>query len=161
MASEAQERDYSEDEIEQILGVGGYEAKLMLKEICVTIQDNPLLVAALIFAMGILVGATLNRGHRKSWHPSGLRYVLIRVGQVHLSASDLAKSKDAEEIKVVEEDFRALRRDIDARYGELRAQVKDLQQKVTKTVSERPLLALGIAFVVGMAIGVALSGSKD
>jgi ElaB/YqjD/DUF883 family membrane-anchored ribosome-binding protein len=73
----------------------------------------------------------------------------------------LAKNKEAEEIKAVEEDFRALRRDIDARYVELRAQVKDLQQKVTRTVSERPLLALGIAFVVGMAIGVALSGSKD
>jgi ElaB/YqjD/DUF883 family membrane-anchored ribosome-binding protein len=73
----------------------------------------------------------------------------------------LAKNKEADEIKAVEEDFRALRRDIDARYVELRAQVKDLQQKVTRTVSERPLLALGIAFVVGMAIGVALSGSKD
>jgi ElaB/YqjD/DUF883 family membrane-anchored ribosome-binding protein len=83
------------------------------------------------------------------------------VGQVHSSATDLAKNKEADEIKAVEEDFRALRRDIDARYVELRAQVKDLQQKVTRTVSERPLLALGIAFVVGMAIGVALSGSKD
>jgi ElaB/YqjD/DUF883 family membrane-anchored ribosome-binding protein len=83
------------------------------------------------------------------------------VGQVHLSATDLSKNRDVEEIKAVEEDFRALRRDIDARYGELRAQVKDLQQKVTKTVNERPLLALGIAFVIGMAIGVALSGSRD
>jgi ElaB/YqjD/DUF883 family membrane-anchored ribosome-binding protein len=90
-----------------------------------------------------------------------LRYVLIRVGQVHLSATDLAKNKDAEEIKAVEEDFRALRRDMDARYVELRSQVKDLQQKVTKTVTERPLLALGVAFVVGMAIGIALSGPKD
>jgi hypothetical protein len=66
MASEAKERDYSDDEIEEILGVGGYDAKLMLKEIHVTIQDNPLLVAALIFAMGILLGATLSLGRRKS-----------------------------------------------------------------------------------------------
>jgi len=80
---------------------------------------------------------------------------------VHLSATDLAKNKDAEEIRVMEEDFKVLKKDIDSRYVELRAQVKDLQQKATKTVTERPLLALGVAFVVGMAFGVALSGSKD
>jgi ElaB/YqjD/DUF883 family membrane-anchored ribosome-binding protein len=73
----------------------------------------------------------------------------------------LAKKKDAEEIRAMEEDFQALKKDIDVRYVELRAQVKDLQQKATKTVTERPLLALGVAFVVGMAFGVALSGSKD
>jgi aldehyde:ferredoxin oxidoreductase len=66
MANEAKERNYSDDEIEEILGVGGYEAKLMLREIRDTIQDNPLLVAALVFAMGVLVGASLTRGHRKS-----------------------------------------------------------------------------------------------
>jgi ElaB/YqjD/DUF883 family membrane-anchored ribosome-binding protein len=92
-----------------------------------------------------------------------MRYVLIRVRHDHPSATDLAKNKDAdaEEIKAMEEDFKALQKDIDARYVELRAQVKDLQQKATKTVTERPLLALGVAFVVGMALGVALSGSKD
>ena len=73
----------------------------------------------------------------------------------------MAKNKDAEEIRAMEEDFQALKKDIDSRYVELRAQVKDLQQKATKTVTERPLLALGVAFVVGMAFGVALSGSKD
>jgi hypothetical protein len=66
MANEAKEHDYSDDEIEEILGIGGHEAKLMLKEIRVTVQDNPVLVAALIFAIGVLVGATLSRGHRKS-----------------------------------------------------------------------------------------------
>jgi ElaB/YqjD/DUF883 family membrane-anchored ribosome-binding protein len=81
----------------------------------------------------------------------------------HPSATDLPKNKDAdaEEIKAMEKDFKALQKDIDARYVELRAQVKDLQQKAAKTVTERPLLALGVAFVVGMALGVALSGSKD
>ncbi len=90
-----------------------------------------------------------------------MRYVLIRVVPVHLSGTDLAKNKDAEEIRVMEEDFKVLKKDIDSRYVELRAQVKDLQQKAAKTVTERPLLALGVAFVVGMAFGVALSGSKD
>jgi hypothetical protein len=66
MAHEAKERDYSDDEIEEILGMGGPEAKLVLKQMRDTIRDNPLLVAALIFAMGILVGASVRRGHRKS-----------------------------------------------------------------------------------------------
>jgi hypothetical protein len=66
MANEPTERNYSDDEIEEILGVGGYEAKLMLREIRDTIQDNPLLVAALVFAMGVLVGASFTRGHKKS-----------------------------------------------------------------------------------------------
>jgi len=66
MANEAKERDYSDDEIEQILGMGGPEAKHLLKEMRDAIRENPLLVAALIFSMGILVGASLSRGHRKS-----------------------------------------------------------------------------------------------
>jgi ElaB/YqjD/DUF883 family membrane-anchored ribosome-binding protein len=73
----------------------------------------------------------------------------------------LAKDKEAEEIRAMEEDFKALKKDLDARYVELRGQVKDLQQKAAKTVTERPLLALGVAFVVGMAFGIALSGSRD
>jgi len=73
----------------------------------------------------------------------------------------LAKDKEAEEIRVMEQDFKALKKDLDTRYVELRGQVKDLQQKATKTVTERPLLALGVAFVVGMALGIALSGSRD
>ena len=66
MADEAKEHDYSDDELEEILGMGNPEAKLMLRQMRDTIRDNPLLVAALIFAMGILVGASVRRGHRKS-----------------------------------------------------------------------------------------------
>ena len=66
MAHEAKERDYSDDEIEQILGMGGPEAKLVLKEMRETIRENPLLVAALVFAVGVLVGASISRGHRRS-----------------------------------------------------------------------------------------------
>ena len=73
----------------------------------------------------------------------------------------LSKEKEAEEAKVMEADFIALKKDLDARYVELREQVKSLQQKTAKTVTERPLLALGVAFVVGMAFGIALSGSRD
>ena len=73
----------------------------------------------------------------------------------------LARDKEAEEIRAMEDDYKALKKDLDARYVELRDQVKILQQKTAKTVTERPLLARGIAFVVGMTFGVALSGSRD
>jgi len=80
---------------------------------------------------------------------------------VESSGIVLARDKEAEEVRAMEDDFKALKKDLDVRYVELRDQVKTLQQKTAKTVTERPLLALGIAFVVGMAFGVALSGSKD
>jgi ElaB/YqjD/DUF883 family membrane-anchored ribosome-binding protein len=73
----------------------------------------------------------------------------------------LAKDKETEETKTIERDFKDLRKDLDTSLTELRAQVKDLQEKAAKTVIERPLLALGVAFVVGMAFGIALSGSRD
>ncbi len=66
MAREAKERDYSDDEIEQILGMGGPESKLALKEMRDTIRENPLLVGVLIFAVGVLIGASLSRGRRRS-----------------------------------------------------------------------------------------------
>jgi len=66
MAPEAKEHDYSDDEIEQIFGMGGAESKAALKEIRETMRENPLLVAALVFAVGILVGASISRGHKRS-----------------------------------------------------------------------------------------------
>ena len=66
MAREAKERDYSDDEIEQIFGMGGAETKVVLKEIRETMRENPLLVAALVFALGILVGASISHAHKKS-----------------------------------------------------------------------------------------------
>ena len=73
----------------------------------------------------------------------------------------MAKDKDIEEMKAIEKDVTALRKDLDARLAELREQVKDLQKKAAKTVAERPMLALGVAFAVGMAFGIALSRSRD
>ena len=64
-------------------------------------------------------------------------------------------------MKAIEKDVTALRKDLDARLAELREQVKDLQKKAAKTVAERPMLALGVAFAVGMAFGIALSRSRD
>lgn len=50
---------------------------------------------------------------------------------------------------------------MDKRLGELKVEIDKLQQRATRTLAERPLLALGIAFVAGMAVGVALSKSAD
>jgi hypothetical protein len=66
MADEVKERKYSDDEIEQILGMEGPETKLPLKEMREIIRENPLLVTTLIFAFGILVGASLSRGRNRS-----------------------------------------------------------------------------------------------
>jgi hypothetical protein len=50
---------------------------------------------------------------------------------------------------------------VDQRLSELKVQVDGLQEKAAKTFTKRPVLALGVAFVAGMAIGIALSKSSD
>ncbi len=69
--------------------------------------------------------------------------------------------KEDEEIRDIEAYIKDLRQDMDKRLGELKVELDGIQQKAAKTVSEQPMLALGIAFVVGMALGIALSGSSD
>ena len=64
MAHKPAEDNYSDDEIEQILGMESPEVKFALKEIRKALKEDPLLVAGLIFAFGILVGVSLSRGHR-------------------------------------------------------------------------------------------------
>ena len=66
MARESKEHDYSDDEIEQIFGMGGSETRAALKEIREAMRENPLIVSALVFALGILVGASISRGHKRS-----------------------------------------------------------------------------------------------
>jgi len=65
MVPESGQRDYSDDEIEQILGMSAPELKLTLKEVRDAIKEDPLLVTGLVFALGILVGAGLARGGKK------------------------------------------------------------------------------------------------
>jgi ElaB/YqjD/DUF883 family membrane-anchored ribosome-binding protein len=72
----------------------------------------------------------------------------------------LSKNKDAQ-LKDVEDLVKSLRKDVDTRLIELKAQVNVAQKKAAKTVAERPMLALGVAFVAGMALGIALSKSSD
>lgn len=65
MTQESRESDYSDDEIEQILGTGAPEVKLTLKAIEDIISENPLLVTGLVFALGILLGLSLSSARRK------------------------------------------------------------------------------------------------
>ncbi len=73
----------------------------------------------------------------------------------------LSKSKESQEIRDTEEYVKELRKDVDKRLDELKAQINALSQRATKKVVERPMLALGVAFVAGMAVGIALSKAND
>ena len=70
----------------------------------------------------------------------------------------LSKKEDPEtEMEYVSE----LRKDMDKRLSELKAQMDTLQERAAQKVADQPLLALGVAFVAGMALGVALSRSGE
>lgn len=57
--------------------------------------------------------------------------------------------------------MKSLRKDVDSRLIDLKSELDDVQKKAAKTMKERPMLALGIAFMVGMAFGIALAKSGD
>jgi len=73
----------------------------------------------------------------------------------------LSKDKETQQLSEIEDLLKNLKKDIDANLVDLKAQLNVAQKKATKTVTERPLLALGVAFVAGMAVGIALSKSSD
>ena len=57
--------------------------------------------------------------------------------------------------------MKSLRKDVDSRLTDLKSEMDEVQKKAAKTMKERPMLALGIAFVVGMAFGIALANAGD
>ena len=57
--------------------------------------------------------------------------------------------------------MRVVKRDVDKRLTDIKAEVDDIQRRAIKTVKEQPLLALGVAFVLGMAFGIALANAGD
>jgi ElaB/YqjD/DUF883 family membrane-anchored ribosome-binding protein len=73
----------------------------------------------------------------------------------------LSRDKETQQLRDIEDLVMNLRKDIDASLVDLKAQLNVVQKKATKTVTERPLLALGVAFVAGMAVGIAISKSAD
>ncbi len=73
----------------------------------------------------------------------------------------MSRDKETQQLSEIEDLVKNLKKDIDANLVDLKAQLNIAQKKATKTVTERPLLALGVAFVAGMAVGIALSKSSD
>ena len=72
----------------------------------------------------------------------------------------LTKERETQ-LQDIEDIVKSVRRDMDALLVDLKAQVNVAQKRAVKTVAERPMLALSVAFVAGMVVGVALSRSSD
>jgi ElaB/YqjD/DUF883 family membrane-anchored ribosome-binding protein len=70
-------------------------------------------------------------------------------------------SKEKDNVRDVVDQVKDLRKNMDKSLVEVKGQLRLLQKEATRTVKDKPLLALGVAFVVGMAIGIALSKSND
>ena len=80
----------------------------------------------------------------------------------------MSKAKEEKELKQmrkVEDYVKDLRRDMDKRLSDLGRQMGPVRHRAAKTITERPLLAVGVALLVGVVLGVsfgvALSKSKD
>jgi len=70
-------------------------------------------------------------------------------------------SKEKDNVRDVVDQVKDLRKNMDKSLVEVKSQLRLLQKEATRTVKDKPLLALGVAFVVGMAVGIALSKSND
>jgi ElaB/YqjD/DUF883 family membrane-anchored ribosome-binding protein len=73
----------------------------------------------------------------------------------------ILSKKENREAEKTDRNLRELQKDMDRRLGELKVQIDKLQRRAAEKVTDKPLLALGVAFVAGMALGVALSKSGD
>ena len=72
----------------------------------------------------------------------------------------LPKERETQ-LQDIEDIVKSVRKDMDALLVDLKAQVNVAQKRAVKTVVERPMLALAVAFVAGMVVGVLLSRSSD
>jgi len=76
----------------------------------------------------------------------------------------LSKEKQEEElekIRKLEDYVKDLREDVDKRFNDLSERIGPVRHEAAKAVKERPLLALGFAFLVGVVVGVAISKPND
>jgi hypothetical protein len=62
-SAETEEKDFSDEELEQIIDMKA--PKELLKEFEAMVKERPLLVTGLVFAFGILVGISLSPRRRR------------------------------------------------------------------------------------------------
>lgn len=63
-ASEAEEKEFTDEELEEIIDMKA--PKQLIKEFESLVRERPLLVSGLVFAFGVLLGASLSSGRRRS-----------------------------------------------------------------------------------------------
>jgi ElaB/YqjD/DUF883 family membrane-anchored ribosome-binding protein len=63
-ASEAEEKEFTDEELEEIIDMKA--PKQLIKEFESLVRERPLLVTGLVFAFGILLGASLSSRRRRS-----------------------------------------------------------------------------------------------
>jgi ElaB/YqjD/DUF883 family membrane-anchored ribosome-binding protein len=71
------------------------------------------------------------------------------------------EEKEFEEMRKIEDYVMDLRKDVDKRLSDLSEQLGPVRKRAARAVTRRPLLALGVAFTVGVMVGMALSNLKD
>lgn len=59
-ALESKKREFSDEEVEEILDMHEPGGQITVREIREMIQENPLLVTGLVFAFGLLVGVSMS-----------------------------------------------------------------------------------------------------
>ena len=68
------------------------------------------------------------------------------------------KRQDTEEVRQY---MQVVRKDVDERLTDLKTEMDDIQKKAAKALNEQPLLVLGLAFMTGIAVGIALANAGD
>ncbi len=63
--TQSEEKEFADEEVEDILSMRPSRDQLSVTEVRELIRENPLLVAGLVFAFGLLVGVSLGSGRRK------------------------------------------------------------------------------------------------
>lgn len=80
----------------------------------------------------------------------------------------MVSDKDLDEIRrtltemkqSIADDMAGIRGKVESELADMRNGLEKAQDKTSRVVTERPILSLGVAFLIGMSIGVALAKSR-
>ena len=70
-------------------------------------------------------------------------------------------TQEDKEMKTIEGVLRDLRKRLDNHLPQIRNQAKKITRKTAEATVERPALAIGVAFLVGMTLGIVLTRQRD